>query len=89
MPLGYTHRRFINESLRSLRIQCCYRGTYFIDRTLTRINQRQINRCDREESFAFRLYFFSQLIPCPTMDFALTYVKIDGRNVTFRASLFS
>jgi len=37
-----THR-FINESLWPLKIQCCY-DTYFIDQTLTRISQRQMNR---------------------------------------------
>lgn len=64
-------RHFVDESLCSLRIQYCYRGTYFIDRrSLTQINQRQINRRraavrhetnlqSRRKNLAFGLCFLS------------------------------
>jgi len=38
--------RFINWLLSSLKIQYCYRGAYFIDRTVTWINQQNISPCD-------------------------------------------
>jgi len=97
-------RHFVDESLCSLRIQYCYRGTYFIDRrSLTRINQRQINRrraaVRHETNLQSRggktllLDFVSFLssIPCPLQRWIAHWpIKIRCRNVPvmFHASLF-